>query len=122
MREDLKSLRIDKEKRSPADSGRGSTWIILILLVLLIGLAGYTFWPAVSVSPAVAAEDNVEAARPAPPPTESDSRDVLVASGYVVAHHRISLGSKVIGRVEWIGVEKGDLVEKGQLLVKAGGP
>jgi len=36
----------------------------------------------------------------------------------VVAHHKHELGSKVVGRVKWIGVEKGDLVRKGQLLVK----
>ncbi len=43
---------------------------------------------------------------------------VLVAGGYVVAHHKIQLGSKVMGRVVWIGVEKGDRVQKGQVLVR----
>jgi len=43
---------------------------------------------------------------------------VLVAGGYVVAHHKIQLGTKVLGRVAWIGVEKGDRVKKGQVLVR----
>lgn len=43
---------------------------------------------------------------------------ILSASGYVVPHHRINVNSKVTGRVSWIGVEKGDRVTKGQLLVK----
>ncbi len=43
---------------------------------------------------------------------------ILTASGYIVAHHRIDLGSKVMGRVAWIGVEKGDLVKEGQILVR----
>ena len=43
---------------------------------------------------------------------------VLSASGYIVAHHKINLNSKVTGRVKWIGVEKGDQVKEGQVLVR----
>jgi multidrug resistance efflux pump len=43
---------------------------------------------------------------------------VLSASGYVVAHHKIAVGAKVMGRVNWIGVEKGDTVQSGQVLVR----
>jgi len=43
---------------------------------------------------------------------------VLSASGYVVAHHKIAVGAKVMGRVAWIGVEKGDRVQEGQVLVR----
>jgi HlyD family secretion protein len=43
---------------------------------------------------------------------------VLTASGYVVAHHKIAVGAKVMGRVHWIGVEKGDNVKEGQVLVR----
>src|SRR5437763_1328967 len=43
---------------------------------------------------------------------------VLSASGYVVAHHKIDVNSKVTGRVAWIGVEKGDKVRAGQVLVR----
>jgi HlyD family secretion protein len=39
-------------------------------------------------------------------------------SGYVVAHHKIAVGAKVMGRVAWIGVEKGDTVQQGQVLVR----
>jgi HlyD family secretion protein len=35
-----------------------------------------------------------------------------------VAHHKIELASKVIGKVAWIGVEKGDPVKEGQVLVR----
>jgi HlyD family secretion protein len=35
-----------------------------------------------------------------------------------VAHHKIAVGAKVMGRVAWIGVEKGDKVQQGQTLVK----
>ncbi len=40
---------------------------------------------------------------------------VLAATGYIVAHHKINLNSKVTGRVKWIGVEKGDKVQEGQI-------
>jgi HlyD family secretion protein len=43
---------------------------------------------------------------------------VLSASGYIVAHHKINVNSKVTGRVAWIGVEKGDKVKEGQVLVR----
>ncbi|MEZ5363469.1 MAG: efflux RND transporter periplasmic adaptor subunit [Bryobacterales bacterium] len=43
---------------------------------------------------------------------------VLNAAGYVVAHHKIEVASKVPGRVAWIGVEKGDQVKKGDVLVR----
>jgi HlyD family secretion protein len=35
-----------------------------------------------------------------------------------VAHHKIEVAAKVIGRVLWIGVEKGDHVKQGQVLVR----
>jgi HlyD family secretion protein len=43
---------------------------------------------------------------------------VLSATGYIVAHHTINVNSKVTGRLEWIGVEKGDKVKEGQVLVR----
>jgi HlyD family secretion protein len=43
---------------------------------------------------------------------------ILNATGYVVAAHKIQLASKVVGKVAWIGVEKGDRVKQGQVLVR----
>ena len=43
---------------------------------------------------------------------------VLSATGYIVAHHTINVNSKVTGRLAWIGVEKGDKVKEGQVLVR----
>src|SRR6266851_6827376 len=43
---------------------------------------------------------------------------VLTATGYIVPHHTINVNSKVTGRLKWIGVEKGDLVKEGQVLVR----
>ena len=49
-------------------------------------------------------------------PVNGDLGTVLSASGYIVAHHKITVNSKVTGRVAWIGVEKGDKVKEGQVL------
>jgi HlyD family secretion protein len=43
---------------------------------------------------------------------------VLVATGYVIAHHKIQVGSKIPGRVAWIGVEKGTRIRQGQVVVR----
>lgn len=43
---------------------------------------------------------------------------ILNANGYIIAAHKIQVASKVIGRVAWIGVEKGDKVREGQVIVR----
>ncbi|MGH7870140.1 MAG: HlyD family secretion protein, partial [Candidatus Dormibacteraceae bacterium] len=43
---------------------------------------------------------------------------VLTAGGYIVAHHTIDVSSKIVGKVAWIGVEKGDRVKQGEVLVR----
>ncbi len=60
----------------------------------------------------------VEVARATAEGSDVAGSTVLSASGYIVAHHKISVNSKVTGRVAWIGVEKGDKVKEGQVLVR----
>jgi len=43
---------------------------------------------------------------------------VLNATGYVMAAHKIEVASNVVGKVAWVGVEKGDRVQYGQPLVR----
>ena len=42
----------------------------------------------------------------------------MSATGYIIAAHKIEVASKVNGRVAWIGVDKGDKVKAGQVLVR----
>ncbi|GAB4114781.1 MAG: efflux RND transporter periplasmic adaptor subunit [Acidobacteriota bacterium] len=122
MKEDLKALRIEKDKKAGFQAGNaGRVWMVLclVLVVALLGVSYLAFWnpppdPVPSVAVADAGSTPAPVEKTGPPP----GREVLIASGYVVAHHKHELGSKVMGRVEWIGVEKGDFVRKGQLLVK----
>ncbi len=100
-------------------------WLLVFLMGAVLAAVGfYIFYPVGSGS-----DEIVSAASADQSPTDTDSklalersaragREVLIASGYVVAHHKISLGSKVMGKISWIGVEKGDRVGKDQLLVK----
>jgi HlyD family secretion protein len=56
-----------------------------------------------------------------PPPTSgaaSGDQTVLTATGYIIAAHKIEVASKVNGRVASIGVDKGDKVSAGQILVR----
>ena len=106
---ELNKLKIDKSKRPVKREGPSFGWILLLTSVFVAIIAGvFAFRGPAEVG-------SVRTVRPMPVTADSA---VLVATGYVVAHHKIDLSAKVVGRVEWIGVEKGDRVQKGQLLVK----
>jgi len=116
MDQDLKGLRIDKSKKSAAgEPSRWATrWIIGgVLLFLLLG-AGRTVYERLNAAVEVETV-RVVASNPA---AGSGERVILNATGYIVAHHKIQLASKVVGKVAWIGVEKGDPVRKGEVIVR----
>jgi len=109
LSKELESLRIARDRRpGPRRGLPGWAWKLLVAAVA-VGAAGLLWLGA---SPQA-----VEVARVAAMETK-EAATVLVAGGYVVAHHKIQLGSKVVGRVAWIGVEKGDRVKKDQVLVR----
>src|SRR5215213_4279809 len=109
----LRSLKIDRGPApSPAWNNRSPKLLLVGIAALLALLAlGYVFlFPgAKTISVAAVRVDSGGA---------SSGESVLSASGYVVAHHKIAVGAKVMGRVAWIGVEKGDMVQEGQVLVR----
>jgi HlyD family secretion protein len=110
---DLQGLRIDRS----APSGEPAPWarryiIVGIVVVALLGVGALTYrWLAPSVP-------EVEVARAQAENSGDVGGIVLTASGYIVPHHKINVNSKVTGRVAWIGVEKGDKVKQGQVLVR----
>ena len=113
LNERLRSLKIDRAPAaSPPVRNRAPRKLLLALAVLL-ALAILTYFYFFSAAKTITA---------APVKVESggsfSAGAVLSASGYVVAHHKIAVGAKVMGRVAWIGVEKGDRVQAGQLLVR----
>ena len=113
--DDLQSLRIDRTLRN--GSGEPPAWsrrfiIGGISVVVLLGIIALAYRVLASTAP------EVEVARATAEGSEAAGSTVLSASGYIVAHHKISVNSKVTGRVAWIGVEKGDKVKEGQVLVR----
>jgi len=114
--EELHSLRIDKDQKMDWGHRPRSKWRYLFYAILLLAVGGgiWELWDRVAdPSPIEVEVVQVQSVRPG-----SLEPAVLTAGGYIVPHRKIQLGSKVTGRVTWIGVEKGDPVKKGQLLVK----
>ena len=109
----LRSLKIDRGTApAPVSGNRSPKFLFLgIAVVLALVALGYVFLfsSATTISVAPVRVDSGGA---------SSGESVLSASGYVVAHHKIAVGAKVMGRVAWIGVEKGDRVQEGQVLVR----
>lgn len=113
----LRSLKIDRGPApSPAANTRSPKVLLLALstLVALVAVGGYFYFSSAAKAISVA-EVKLEGAGSGGGPSADT---VLSASGYVVAHHKIAVGAKVMGRVAWIGVEKGDRVQQGQVLVR----
>src|SRR5713101_6085891 len=113
--DDLQSLRIDHSMRD--GGGEPYPWsrrFILggIAVVVLLGLIALTYRLFATDAP------EVEVVRATAEGSDVAGATVLSATGYVVAHHKINVNSKVTGRVAWIGVEKGDKVKEGQVVVR----
>ncbi len=109
---DLQGLRIDRsafQHEPPKWSRR----------FIIAGIVAVVFLGAIVVAYRLFASDTPEVtvAR-AEAQSSNMGGTVLSATGYIVAHHKINLNSKVTGRVKWIGVEKGDKVKEGQVLVR----
>ena len=107
---ELNKLKIDRSKRSePRPAGNRGLLIVLIILVA----AGLLALIMLRRPSAAATVETIH------PRLENASQSaVLIATGYVVAHHKIQVGSKIAGRVAWIGVEKGNHVKRDQVVVR----
>jgi HlyD family secretion protein len=115
MDADLKSLQIDRTPRPPAEPSKwAARWIVGGLALLLLLGATRVGYRALAAAPEV---DTLRVTA-ATPDGGASSGVVLNATGYIVAHHEIQVASKVVGRVAWIGVEKGDPVTAGQVVVR----
>jgi len=104
LNERLRSLKIDRAPAPAPGSKNRSPKLLLLGVSVLVALAalGYVFL-FTGTKTISAAPVRVETAGGAAAGTS-----ILSATGYVVAHHKIAVGAKVMGRVAWIGVEKGD--------------
>jgi HlyD family secretion protein len=138
----LSQLRIDPDaKRRPG----GSVKAIFIVIALALVAAGYFAWPRpdkdrrvfgngsesapVSTASATTAAPTTQkstttAATALSPNPQSAIRDpqsssaLLTVSGYIINRERIEVSPRFQGVVAWIGVKKGDAVEKDQIVVR----
>lgn len=104
----LDSLRIDRSRERDETK---RTWLPMVVVILLLGLAGMLWWlrgPAVAeVRTAIAREV-----------AASSTTTVLNASGYVTARRQATVSSKVTGKVLEVLIEEGMEVEAGQVMAR----
>jgi HlyD family secretion protein len=114
METELKSLRIDRTARREREP-RSYLKLVIIAIFLAVAAIG-TMLVLKSVNAAVP----VETVLVQSPMSVADSGNqvILTSTGYIIAAHKIEVASKVNGRVAWIGVDKGDKVKAGQVLVR----
>lgn len=114
MDAELKSLKIDRSRR-PLDepSPWARRWILGgIALFVVLGAAATVYKQANQAR-------EVATVRVSAAETGSAGQAVVLnATGYVVAAHKIQVASKVVGKVAWIGVDKGDRVREGEVIVR----
>jgi HlyD family secretion protein len=113
---EIEKLRIRRsnltEDQGPRSSKHSWLWILVGVFGVASVAGAYLYWN----SPLEVESIRVQSTSPG---LGGGARnDVLDATGYVVAAHTIELASKVLGKVEWIGVEKGERVRPGQELVR----
>ncbi|MGA8027620.1 MAG: biotin/lipoyl-binding protein, partial [Bryobacteraceae bacterium] len=115
METELKSLQIDRTARRSQQSRPPFLKLIVLAIVIASAALGAVF-----------AYEKLNAATPVhvvqvqSPMNASSAGEqvVLTATGYIIAAHKIEVASKVNGRVASIGVDKGDRVNAGQVLVR----
>ena len=109
---DLTTLKIH---RDPASQGKGRgllKWAIVAAVILVVAASLILVFRYSLVGPS-----EVELAS-ATLTSPSQTNTVLTASGYVVAQVRAAVASKGTGRLEYLSVEEGDRILKGQIIAR----
>jgi HlyD family secretion protein len=107
---DLSGLRISRDRKND-EKGGSPKWKILIGAVILVALGASYFQFRGNFAAAPEVEVVVVSLT-----FPSQANAVLAASGYVVAQQKAAVASKGTGRLEYLGVQEGDRVKKGQLI------
>ncbi|MDB5325910.1 MAG: efflux transporter, family, subunit [Phycisphaerales bacterium] len=113
MEAELHKLRIDRSEKVSREEASRLPWVIVaVVLLLIVAAIAWKFSGSREVELKTVRVRIPEGAEAAADPV------VLNATGYIVAAHKIELASKAIGRVAWVGVEMGDKIQKGEVLVR----
>jgi len=124
----LNELRVDPGRKQRRQR---SIWGIFVVVLGVTGVALFFAWPRASDNvrilnrPGASAthaetrlasvQETAQAASDAAP--HPSTNVLLTVSGYIINGTRIELSPRFMGIVKWIGVEKGDSVTNGQVLV-----
>ena len=113
MTEDISRLKIDRSSpalSTPSRSKRRLLITLVVVVVVALILIKLLLSRAVEIETAT-----VTLQYP------SSSITLLNASGYVVAQRKAALAAKATGRLEWLGVEEGSRVKKGEIIARLEG-
>ena len=110
MDAELKNLRIDRTTRRSSGPSKWATRWIVAGVTVLVALGAWRALSAKLDAATVVETQRVQTISAASAPEGV----VLNATGYIVAAHRIEVAAKVVGKVKWIGVDKGDHVREGE--------
>jgi RND family efflux transporter MFP subunit len=109
---DISALRIDRSSGQNKNKRPYLKWVLIVgLFTIIIAVALFFFissgffQPEVELVPVVQTRENPQST-------------LLTASGYVVAQRKAAIASKGTGRLEYLAVEEGDRVTKGQLIAR----
>jgi len=112
--DDLSRLRIDKQDPVVTRKWRKRPFLVLLILIItpasIYWLSRVVFFPTVEI-------ETVSVSQIFP----SSAFTILNASGYVVAQRKAALAAKATGRLEWLGVEEGVKVSKGEVIARLEG-
>ena len=127
----LQTIRIEPAQRQRA---AGAPWLIFGSVLAITAMAAYFAWPkagddrrvfhgsaqaGAAATPAPAAAVATAAAnRESKIENPKSESPVLTVSGYIINRERIEISPRMMGQVKWIGVKKGDLVKKDQVVVQ----
>ncbi len=107
---DLERLKIDRTAQRPRGRGlvrRAALWMVLLVAAVAAGWAvlGRERTEPVETAPVVNAYP-------------SQAYTMLNATGYVVAQRKAAVASKATGRLEWLGVQEGSRVKRGEIVAR----
>jgi len=108
LKDDLASLRIEREPDRPS-----RRWVGWLVLLLVIGASGAAAWVWITRERPLEVEVTTVSQRAA-----GAQAAVLNASGYVTARRRATVASKITGKLVEVNVEEGMAVREGQVLAR----
>jgi HlyD family secretion protein len=114
METELRNLRIDRTAKRGKEPKPVVQLLAITIILVAIAVGGLFAYQKIN-APVPVRTMQVQSPMNA---SAAGDQQVLTATGYIVAAHKIEVASKVNGRVAWIGVDKGDKVQAGQVLVR----